>query len=624
MCGIAGFSGSITKDSQRLLQDAARELLHRGPDNLGIVSRDHNGVAHTRLSILDLSEAGNQPFSDERFLLAYNGEIYNYLELREELQSKGIHVQGSSDTAVLFECLRHFGVQETLRKIRGMFAFSWSDLQEQTVWLCRDRFGIKPLYWTYCKETLYWASEVKALRRMIRIEPDPIRTLHAIASTGDASPSLTVFRGVRQVPPGCYLYRKKGREPEITTYFHLEEEIDENYYRLLDRASFKEAAEEFSALIFRSTKKMLMSDVPMGAFVSGGVDSALIAAVACKCDKDVHLVTADVRGRFSEAEDARRLAQALKVKLRECPFEPGDLIATLAAVTWHYECPVVTHSNAAPLARVAAGAREEGLKAVLTGEGSDELFLGYPGMAAAMFLPVLRAPVTFLERAYGLIPKLRKFVFPSQQPSAADFAHRATRQFEPESLKKRAEQAFAFLPPAERRWSAWSFVSMQSHLLTLLHRNDRMGMSASIEARFPYLDEDVVRFGLNLPRKHKVRWQAGWHDWRHPFLEDKAVVRAVARRYLPTELSQKRKQGFPLYGLQYLRIRPGFFRDGYVAQILEMDEKAEKAMIGLGDPYLVGKLAAVDVFGRLYGLNEGVTTVAQRLQEFCSMDGVAG
>ena len=151
-----------------------------------------------------------------------------------------------------------------------------------------------------------------------------------------------------------------------------------------------------------------------------------------------------------------------------------------------------------------------------------------------------------------------------------------------------------------------------------------MGMSASIEARFPYLDEDVVRFGLNLPRKHKVRWKAGWHDWRHPFLEDKAVVRAVARRYLPPELSQKRKQGFPVYGLQYLRIRPGFFRDGYVAQILEMDERAEKGVIGLGDPYLVGKLAAVDVFGRLYGLNEAVNEVAQRLQEFCSMDGVAG
>lgn len=619
MCGIVGVHGTIQGAIRDSLELAAREIQHRGPDFTGLHVGQRFAVAHTRLSILDLSEAGNQPFADGRYALAYNGEIYNYQELRRELEGDGLAVRGTSDTATLFAYLRRHGVERTLERIRGMFAFVWADTLEDSVWLCRDRFGIKPLYYSSQNGGLYFASEVKAIRKLLPIRPDPIRTLHALASAGEASAEYTVFESVYQVPPGGVVERKGDGTPRIWRYHDVCQEVDEQEYRRLARASFADVCQEFRELLTASVKRMLMSDAPMGAFVSGGVDSSLIAAVANRNGAPVQLFTSDVQGRLSEVEDARVLGRSLPAPLREAPFAPDDLLKTLAWVTWHYECPVVTHSNAAPLALVAREARRAGVKAVLTGEGADELFLGYPKMAATLLKPYLRLPLTILERTYGLVPKLRDFILGTKGVTAVDFVHQMARGMEPNRVRLEAERAFSFLEVRERRWSVWSVEGVRIHLLTLLHRNDRMGMSGSIEARFPYLDERVVRFGLNLPRKHKMRWVLRLHDIKHPFLEDKAPVRAMAREHLPERLSAKRKQGFPIFGLQYVQTRPGAFEGGWVAQTLGLREHEIRDVCETADRYMVGKLLAVDVFGRLFGLGEDIASIERRLEAHCSV-----
>jgi asparagine synthase (glutamine-hydrolysing) len=617
MCGIVGFHGYASEEVFDRLPCAAQKIIHRGPDNTGIWTNAWLGVAHTRLSIIDLSDQGNQPFSSERHVLAYNGEIYNYLELRAELEREGRRVSGSSDTAVLFALLETHGVSTALKKVRGMFAFVWADLENRQIWLCRDRYGIKPLYYTYCNGVLFWGSEVKALRELVSVRLDPVTTLHAIASTGDASPERTVFENVRQVPPGCFVEQHLGEQPRLHEYYRITEEPDEKLFRELERCGFEDVLVRFEHLISQSTKRMLMSDAPMGAFVSGGVDSSLIAAIANSNGARLGLFTADVLGPHSEIEDARRLAECLKTPLYESKFAPSDLLSTLAEVTWHYECPVVTHSNAAPLLLVARRAHKEGVKAVLTGEGSDELFLGYPGMAASLLKPVARLPVTILEKVYGLFPRMRKFVLGNPGISAVDFAHRASEGFERQRMKRIAHEAYDFLEPKERVWAVWSMNNLQTHLLTLLHRNDRMGMGGSIEARFPYLDEDVVKFGLNLPRKHKIRWILRASDVRHPFLEDKAPVRAAAKRFLPRHLSGKVKRGFPVYGLQYIRPRPAAFEDGWVQAVLGLRVQDIRHMVKCEAPYMVGKMLAVDVFGRLYGCGQSTTAVAEHLMKHC-------
>ncbi|PYJ81868.1 MAG: asparagine synthase (glutamine-hydrolyzing), partial [Verrucomicrobia bacterium] len=379
MCGIAGvlLKSGCEVDQLSLLK-MAEILRHRGPDYSQTVKRKHFGCVHTRLSIVDLSPAGNQPFVNDRYVLVYNGEIYNHLALREKLRVQPHEFRGTSDTATLFSSLTHFGVERTLELIRGMFAFAFYDCVEETLYLCRDRFGIKPLVWKGGANGLYWASEAKALGPVTTLEPDPVKALHSLAGIADHSAEYTAFKDVWQVPPGNYLVCKMGHEPVLREYYSLASQVSQAEYNELDRTSTRKVCETFLWLFRRSVKSMLMSDAPMGAFVSGGVDSSLVAAAVGNGFTDFQLFTANVVGRFSEYQDARLLADHIGRELHQSRFEPQQMIEDWAHCTYHYEAPIVTHTNSIPFASVARVARQRGVKAVLTGEGSDELFYGYP------------------------------------------------------------------------------------------------------------------------------------------------------------------------------------------------------------------------------------------------------
>jgi asparagine synthase (glutamine-hydrolysing) len=614
MCGFAGYFLKKKPESfSQGLKEAGRLLHHRGPDHCGIYDSEHCGCVHNRLSIVDLSAAGNQPFDNGRYMLAYNGEIYNHLELRKHLESQDVEFRGSSDTASLFAHLCAFGVEATLKRIKGMFAFAFYDSVEQKIYLCRDRYGIKPLMWSHIPGGIAWASEAKGLKPFMALEPDPIKTFYGLSGVTERSWAQTIFKNVQQIPPGHFLEYQLGGESRLHEYYNLAQQVNQDCYRELNGLNGAEIVERFATLLKNSTERMLMSDAPMGAFVSGGIDSSLIASVASPRQADFKLFTSDVVGRFSELKGASALAAHLGRKLHASRFKPEQMISDWALATWHQESPIVAHTNAIPFAGVARIARAEGVKAILSGEGADELFLGYPRLLTKRYDSLIKLPLETLHRLYRLIPKLGEYLLP--QDNMGTFSGQLVRNFEHLRWREATRPVFGFLPKAEGDEQQLTVEMFGEHLNSLLMRNDRMGMSASIEARFPFLDEDMVHFALNLPVKWKIGHTWRLHNYKHPFLEDKAIVRAAARRLLPAELVQKVKLGFPMMGHKFVRAQNGCFKDGFVSELLGMSKEAGDYMIRTQPPYFVAKLISVEVFGRLFAMGQKPEEVTEHLCE---------
>ncbi len=621
MCGIAGIllhSGvSVTEESLSLMGCTMR---HRGPDDFSVFARGNFGFSHNRLSILDLSSASNQPYRDEHHVLCFNGEIYNYRQLGATLAAEGVALRSTSDTAVLFAYLIRFGVERTLCDLRGMYAFGFCDLREETLYLCRDRLGIKPLVYVEDGGGLYWASEIKALAAVTKVRPGVFQTFLAATGVENNSVQRTVFEGVRQVVPGTYLTCRPGQSPAATEYLHHAEEVDKVYYSELESMPELALRTELRSLFDRSVESMLMSDVPVGVFVSGGVDSSLVAAHATRFDEKVSLFTANVVGRYSEASDAQRLAAEVGKPLEEVRFTPRNMLEDWAAATYHYESPIIEFLNAMPLHRVAERARSVGVKPVLTGEGSDEFFWGYPSFFRTPLAVWRETQAHWFQSLPGLFSKVaRRFVPPKPARSMLQFLGLAGLGFERQLLRERCAEAYSFLSVDEIRLSFLTIQATSEVLAALLHRNDRMGMMASIESRFPFLDENIIRFALNLPTSKKRLFSFRALDPRHPFVMDKALVRNLARERMSAELAYKRKRGFPVLGHSFVRVAPGFFADGYVAKELGLSRRAEALMLREQPPSHVSKLVSIDVFGRLFDLDESIESVRDRVLKYVSI-----
>ncbi len=530
--------------------------------------------------------------------------------------------RSTSDTNVLFEHLIHFGVPETLQAVKGMFAFSFCDLKDQTVYLCRDRLGIKPLVWTYQNGALFWASEVKALAAAIKIDPDPIRTLFSAASIGDHSNEYTVFQNVEQVRPGHYLICRPGMLPESKEYYNVTWDVDKKYYQELDRMSLSSVQNIFETILQRSVQQMLMSDAPMGAFVSGGIDSSLIATIAAQSNPDLTLFTANVVGKHSEFEDAQILGRTIQKPLYDIKFLPEMILSGWVEATYYYECPIVTHTNAIPFAGVAKLAHQKGVKAVLTGEGADELFLGYPRLLTRRWDPILRAPINFLAAIYGLVPRLKEYVLGTKGPNINDFIGLLVQRFERQQLRGEGEKKYAAFLPSDQVSSHYLSIQMiREGLVALLHRNDRMGMLAGVESRFPFLDEEMIRFAVNLPLKWKTSFSLfNLHNLKHPFFIDKFIVRQAAASRLPKRLVMKKKNGFPMYGHKNIRVKLGYFENGYIAHLLRLSKKDEEYMLRTQSPYYVAKLVSVDIFGRLFAFSESISEIKNRVLNYIEIN----
>lgn len=620
MCGIFGvidFGDGVPPSG--LLTDSARSMGHRGPDSIDIHAERGVGLGHARLSLVDMSSRSNQPMHDPsgRYTIVFNGEIYNFRELRDELRRTfGSEFRTTSDTEVLLEMLIRHGPEAALARLNGMFALGFVDRERRSVVLARDRFGMKPLNYAIEGGRLLFASEVKALRPWTTLAPDFGSVTAYLMNFGGPTKGVTFYEGVRQLAPGAFLEFRAGGAHETRDYFAPTDFLDPAEYERLARLSDAQVVDEFEARMSASIEAHAFADARVGAFCSGGVDSSLIVALAARKAPDIALFHADVKGAWSEADAARALARHLKLDLHCVEVEEADFVASIPKVMHHYEHPFTYHPNCAPLMMIAQLARDGGVKGLLSGEGSDELFLGYPWLGRKRITDAWDGMRAALTQAVRGLPAVGRILLPDPHRNfllVRDILNgREIRDDMNRAAGALAAQGGAL---SRDRGTAWSLDYMNHHLRTLLHRNDTMGMAASIEARFPFLDNDLARFGVNLPSRCKLRASPLVLEKAHPFVRDKWVVRAAADRHIPKGLSRRIKIGFWTTVFQRLDIDEAFFAGGALGDLLRLSSRQLRDLWAEAPADFRVKLMHLDVWRRVCIEAEDPEVSVRRLRD---------
>lgn len=601
MCGLFGillFNDDRTPCENKLAQSIS-SLNHRGPDAQVTFSMSAIGMAHARLSLVDIHERSNQPMWDpsRRYAILFNGEIYNFQELRTELVAKGYQFSTSSDTEVLLNALIAYAPEDILPRLNGMFGFVFFDTQERTALLARDRFGMKPLFYHHGADFFAVSSEIKAFAPWLSLRPNQMMLSSYLLRFGGPTRGESFYEGVRSLSPGEMIKVSRNGQIERDWFFRLPHFIDDNRREELASISKLQVVDEMDRLITNSVAAHMFADAPVGAFCSGGVDSSLLMAKATKVHNNLAIFHANVKGQWSEHHAAEELANHLKLDLLSVDVEDQDFVDLLPRVMKHYEYPFTYHPNCAPLMMVAQLARDAGVKGLLSGEGSDECFLGYPWLGRKALVDVYRNGLTALRKAVHKIPEVGQILWPHETHNVEEvrsLLNGLEIDDDERYVREYAARASSTKLPRE---SIWTLDYMHHHLRTLLHRNDTMGMAASIEARFPLLDLEVVRAAVNLPPQYKLRKSLRALDKAHPFIQDKWVVREVAARYIPRTLSHRKKLGFWTTVFKRLDISPAYFKDSYVSNLFGLQPGQIETVLAHGQGDLAVRLLHIDVWG---------------------------
>jgi asparagine synthase (glutamine-hydrolysing) len=567
MCGIAGYVGRPEFPARgELLARMGRAILHRGPDAQGLHLGEGVGLAHTRLSIIDLA-GGAQPMADAEGALwvSFNGEIFNYVELRQELIARGHRFQTVSDTEVILEAYRAFG-PDCVKRFNGDFAFALWDARLRRLMLARDRVGVRPLFYTMARDCLYFASEIKALLAVpgIAATLDPV-ALDQIFTFWVPLAPRTVFKDIVELPPGHVLLAE-GDSVRVTPYWQpaFPDADDPGAY---DRRDPRELAEELKALLIDATRIRLRADVPVGAYLSGGLDSSLVTAIMKRLAPE-QLRTYSVA--FEDAEyDERRfqsaMATALDTNHHSVLCTEAEIGRRFPEVVMHAERPLV-RTGPAPLFTLAEFVRTQGLKVVLTGEGADEVFAGYDLFKEAKLRrfcaasPASRRRTLLLQRLYPYLPQLKTqsqsyreafFLAAGDDLSDPLFSHlprirttQGAKAFYSAGLRSALKGYDALADLRERlpaSFARWHPLSQAQYLETVLllpgyilsSQGDRVAMAHAVEARFPFLDPRVIDFAARLQPHHKLR-----------VLREKHILREAARELLPDGIANRPKQPY--------------------------------------------------------------------------------
>lgn len=599
MCGLFGIvHGEESVPCSERLFESGRLLSHRGPDANGVHSAPGIGLAHTRLSFLDPEERANQPMWDaeRRFCIVFNGEIYNYRELRRPLEARGVVFRTGSDTEVLLQCLIHDNAEDVLASLRGMFSLAFYDVREHTILLARDRFGMKPMYYCMQEGVLLFASEVKAFRPWLPLDVDRFSVGAYLLGFGGPTSGATMYAGVQALRPGDLLRVRRGGELQPGTFFRLDSFWDAETAALLEHTPARRLVDMMEQRLLEAVESHQFADVPVGAFCSGGVDSSLLMAMAAKSHSNLAVFHADMVGPWSEHAAAERLARFLKLDLKVVRVTESDIVDRFTTVMAHYEHPYTYHPNCAPLMMVAELARENGVKGLLSGEGSDECFLGYPWLGRKRLVDAWFNSWRGTRRLLSRIPGFGRVLFPATESATSVRALFSRREIEDDRARARNLSKTSGRPDAR---DLWTLDYLGHHLRTLLHRNDTMGMAASIEARFPFLDHPIVSMAVNLPASTKLRLSPTVLEKAHPFVRDKWIVRQVADRHIPRELSQRIKIGFWTTAFQRLQVRESYFDDSSVRDLFELSRPQVRAVVADADQDLRLRLLHLDVWLRV-------------------------
>jgi asparagine synthase (glutamine-hydrolysing) len=572
MCGIAGIFRyrSRAPVAAEVVSAMADTMAYRGPDDRGVHCEGAVGLGHRRLSIIDVT-GGHQPLGNEdgSCWLVYNGEIYNHRDLRRELESHGHVFRTNSDSEAVLHAYEQYGPQ-CVERFRGMFAFAVWDRPRRRLFMARDRFGVKPLYYADGNGSLIFGSEIKALLASGEVAPclreDKIPEQLCL---GYLAGDETLLDGIRKLPAGHTMTVDEGGG-RIDRYWDLPAGVESSSESSRSPA---ELCERFSALLEDAVKARLMSDVPLGAFLSGGLDSsAVVALMARHCSGALRTFSVGYDDpAASELRYARLAAQRFGAEHHEVVLSAAQLRDLLPRLIWHEDKPIAFPASV-PLYLVARLAREH-VKVVLTGEGSDELLGGYDRYAVTWWnlrlgrlyertMPA--AARALLRGAVGRLPqggvkrKLeRTFVaLPADLRSlyVANFlgyfrGRELESVLEPElaaslGAQRRYAGTLAFAQDDGRRdlLSAMQYIDVKTYLEELLMKQDRMSMAASVESRVPFLDHRLAEFAWRLPASAKLRGLAG-----------KRVLKQAMRGIVPDEIIDRRKLGFPVPTSKWLR-----------------------------------------------------------------------
>jgi asparagine synthase (glutamine-hydrolysing) len=567
MCGIAGIVASDgLRPDDELRAIAMRDILtHRGPDDAGAYSDRFAALAHRRLSIVDL-KSGHQPLSNEdgSVWITFNGEIYNHADLRTGLEAAGHTYRTRCDTETIVHAYEQWG-DACVERLRGMFALAVWDAPRRRLLLARDRLGIKPLYWTISKGRLLFASEIKSILESGLI--DRVANTDAIPELLGArylSGAETLFKGIYRLLPGHLLVYQQGAATDSQFWDVPVGTPAPEIERLTDR----EAVAEFRARLDEAVRTRLMSDVPLGMFLSGGLDSSAIAALmAGMIDRPLKTFSVAFRHRaFSELEYAREVARAIRADAYEIVVDEPDFFDALPRLVWHEDEPIA-HPSSVPLYFVSRLAREH-VKVVLTGEGSDELLAGYgkyPRTLANWRAAALWGVAPDLVRRFvsdRLASRLpgrlgryarRSFLAMPRTPEAMFFDNFAAVGLGRQRALLDGRLAAHATPSAYAAARAYFdlpnghsttldrllYADLKTYLVELLMKQDQMSMAASIESRVPFLDHPLVEFAAALPPRMKLRG-----------LTTKWILREAVKTLLPASILTRRKMGFPVpFGL---------------------------------------------------------------------------
>lgn len=612
MCGINGIVNAHGQPDVRLLEKMADAVHHRGPDDRGIERIGRAGFSHTRLSIVDPEHAQQPMVSDDgHVMIVFNGEIYNHVELRAELEGLGVSFRSRSDTELLLRAFLHWG-DSCVDRFNGQWAFAVWDDRNDRLFASRDRFGIRPLHYARAGDNLVFASTISSLRLHpeLRTQPDLV-ALDDIFTFWVPLAGRTFYEGVQQLPPGHVLRFENG-QLEISPYW------TPDYTESTSIRTEAEYAEELEALMADSIRLRMRADVPVGAYLSGGLDSALTTALVQKYS-DAPLRTFSVTfddAEFDERRYQQEVAQHLGTEHESVHCTGREISAVFPDVVRHIEQPIL-RTAPAPLHMLSRLVGERDYKVVITGEGADEMFGGYDIFKEAkvrrFWLKDLESSIRprLLKRLYPYMPDLQaqspeylKAFFQVSADTATSplFSHlprwnmtSKLKMFYSKDVAATLEgrdpydAVTAELPAAFDEWSNFAqaqYLEM-AHLLPgyiLSAQGDRMLMAHSVEGRFPFLDHRVAEFGMRLPPKLKMN-----------VLNEKYLLKRVARGLIPESVISRPKQPYRAPDAASFFDDQGRPHDEYVGEA--MSERAVRE-VGLFDPVRVSGLMRKCSYGR--------------------------
>jgi asparagine synthase (glutamine-hydrolysing) len=610
MCGINGIA--LSSRSHRTVSAAVLErmrdvLTHRGPDDAGLFIDGRVGLGHRRLSIVDV-RGGHQPMKNEDGTLhiVYNGEIYNHAEFRESLEARGHTYETHCDTETILHLYEEHG-QGCVEHLRGMFAFAIWDQQRRELFIARDRLGVKPLYYAQTGDgSLYFASEIKALLETSEVKAElNYVALPDYLANHATSGEETLFAGIKRLLPGHTLLWRDGIV-RINKYWDVSFVKSND-----DKRSDGDYVGEWSELFRESVRLRLMADVPLGMFLSGGIDSSAIAAVMSSmvAEPIKTFSVAFAEREANELEYARLVARAFKSNHHEVVVSSQDFFNALPKLVWHEDEPIA-HPSSVALFFVSQLAAQH-VKVVLTGEGSDELLGGYARYRKTLL------NISLGERYQALVPRdVRNAVKERVKglPSESRFGQKLRRTFlnlnpgiesiyfdnfavfpramQPDLFTAQARERVGAIDPYAGMRDAFAntdatslldrllYADTKTYLHELLMKQDQMSMAASIESRVPFLDHKLVEFSARLPERMKLRGAT-----------TKYILRASMKRLLPPEILTRPKMGFPVpvgswfrgayaslvqeYVLSERALDRGIFEPGFVRTLVRRHQAGE-------------------------------------------------